>query len=101
MFDAAFVPIVLPESPHSRRMTTGINHSPAVGTRPQTLVGLLQERAQSEPERVAYRFLSEGETRDEHVTYGELERRARVVAAALQSVRAEGERALLLYPPGL
>src|SRR5215207_655581 len=82
-------------------MTTGINHSPAVGTRPQTLVGLLQERARNEPERAAYRFLSEGEPRDEHVTYGELERRARAVAAVLQSLRAEGERALLLYPPGL
>jgi amino acid adenylation domain-containing protein/non-ribosomal peptide synthase protein (TIGR01720 family) len=82
-------------------MTTGINHSPAVGTEARTLVGLLGWRARNEPERVAYRFLSEGEAQAEQVTYGELERRARAVAAALQSMRAEGERALLLYPPGL
>ncbi|HKG14774.1 MAG TPA: amino acid adenylation domain-containing protein, partial [Pyrinomonadaceae bacterium] len=82
-------------------MTTGINYSPAVGTRPQTLAGLLRARARTEPGRVAYRFLSEGEAQDGHVTYGELDGRARAVAAVLQSVCAEGERALLLYPPGL
>jgi acyl-CoA synthetase (AMP-forming)/AMP-acid ligase II/acyl carrier protein len=82
-------------------MTTGVNYSPAVGVKPRTLVGLLGWRAQSEPERVAYRFLSEGGAQEERVTYGELDGRARAVAAALQGMRAEGERAMLLYPPGL
>jgi amino acid adenylation domain-containing protein/non-ribosomal peptide synthase protein (TIGR01720 family) len=82
-------------------MTTGINHSPAIGIRPRTLVGLLRQRGHNEPERVAYRFLSEGDAEEESITYGELHERAQAIAATLQSMRAEGERALLLYPPGL
>ncbi|HEV2707212.1 MAG TPA: amino acid adenylation domain-containing protein [Pyrinomonadaceae bacterium] len=82
-------------------MTTGINHSPAVGIKPRTLVGLLRLRGHAASERVAYCFLSEGETQGESITYGELDRRAQSIAAVLQSMRAEGERALLLYPPGL
>jgi amino acid adenylation domain-containing protein len=35
------------------------------------------------------------------ITYGELDRRARAIAAWLQSFGAEDERAILLYPPGL
>jgi non-ribosomal peptide synthetase component E (peptide arylation enzyme) len=34
-------------------------------------------------------------------TYGELELRARTVAARLQEIGVRGERVLLLYPPGL
>ncbi|HLM55156.1 MAG TPA: AMP-binding protein, partial [Pyrinomonadaceae bacterium] len=82
-------------------MTTGVNHSPVAVTKPRTLVGLLRARAQGGPERVAYRFLSEGEAQEESVTYGELEGRARAIAAVLQRTCGEGERALLLYPPGL
>src|SRR5205823_4316908 len=35
------------------------------------------------------------------MTYGELDWQARAIAAQLQSCGASGERALLLYPPGL
>jgi acyl-CoA synthetase (AMP-forming)/AMP-acid ligase II len=35
------------------------------------------------------------------LTYGELDQRARAIAALLQEHNAEGERVLLLYPPGL
>ena len=38
---------------------------------------------------------------DEPLTWGELDRRARAIAAALTEAGAAGERALLLYPPGL
>jgi amino acid adenylation domain-containing protein/non-ribosomal peptide synthase protein (TIGR01720 family) len=64
-----------------------------------SLVELLQQRAESAPERVAYRFLDDGETA--RITYGELDRRARSIAAHLQETGALGERALLLYPAGL
>ncbi|HEV2861081.1 MAG TPA: amino acid adenylation domain-containing protein [Pyrinomonadaceae bacterium] len=82
-------------------MTTGVNHPPVAVAKPRTLAGLLRARAQGEPGRVAYRFLSDGEAQGESVTYAELDGRARSVAAVLQSTCDEGERALLLYPPGL
>lgn len=64
-----------------------------------SLVELLQQRATSAPEHVAYRFLGDGETGESRITYGELNRRARAIATRLQDMR--GERALLLYPAGL
>ena len=66
-----------------------------------TLVELLRTRAQHRPERCAYTFLADGENETGRLTYGELDGRARVIAAWLQSQGLTGERALLLYPPGL
>jgi amino acid adenylation domain-containing protein/non-ribosomal peptide synthase protein (TIGR01720 family) len=66
-----------------------------------SLVELLQQRAASAPERIAYRFLGDGEAGESRITYGELNRRARAIAAYLQETGACGERALLLYPAGL
>ncbi|WP_132945411.1 non-ribosomal peptide synthetase [Tumebacillus sp. BK434] len=64
-----------------------------------TLVELLQTRAQSWGDRDAFAFL--GDDGEERITYAELDRKARAVGAVLQSLGAEGERALLLYQPGL
>ncbi|HEX2090929.1 MAG TPA: amino acid adenylation domain-containing protein [Longimicrobiaceae bacterium] len=66
-----------------------------------TLVELLRLRAEEEPDFRTYTFLLDGEQAEAHVTYGELDRRARAVAARLQEMGAAGERALLLYAPGL
>ncbi len=65
------------------------------------LIELLQRRAAQQPLRKAYTFLEDGEAEEINLTYEQLERRARAVAARLQAIRAEGERVLLLYPPGL
>ena len=70
-------------------------------SRVTTLVELLSRRAQAEPERRAYTFLLDGEREEVHLSYGELDRQARSVAARLQALGVQGERALLLYPPGL
>ncbi|HVF42738.1 MAG TPA: amino acid adenylation domain-containing protein [Pyrinomonadaceae bacterium] len=67
----------------------------------QTLVELLSMRARQHPGRRAYTFLADGEGEEVSLTYGELERQARAVGAALQSAGAEGGRVLLLYPSGL
>ena len=64
---------------------------------PDTLVDLLRSRAEQYPDRLAYRFIQDGETKIISITYGELDRRARAIGAWLE---ASGERALL-YPPGL
>ncbi|HEV2145780.1 MAG TPA: amino acid adenylation domain-containing protein [Longimicrobiaceae bacterium] len=69
--------------------------------RVSTLVELLSLRAGEESGRKAYTFLVDGKLQEEHAAYGELDRRARAVAARLQALGARGERALLLYPPGL
>jgi acyl-CoA synthetase (AMP-forming)/AMP-acid ligase II len=66
-----------------------------------TLVELLRYRASTQPERIAYIFLRNGETEEARLTYGELDQNARAIAAHLQSLDAQGERGLLLYPPGL
>ncbi|MEL6882308.1 MAG: AMP-binding protein, partial [Cyanobacteria bacterium J06607_10] len=73
----------------------------ATSTQPTTLVGLLQFRASYQADQVAYTFLQDGETQAKTLTYQELDRRAQVIATKLQSMDALGERALLLYPPGL
>ncbi len=52
-------------------------------------------------ESTAFCFLRDGESDEICWTYEELDRRARMVAAKLQSMNMVGQRALLLYPPGL
>ncbi|WP_026736727.1 fatty acyl-AMP ligase [Fischerella sp. PCC 9605] len=66
-----------------------------------TFVELLSYRAQKQVEQKAYTFLKSGETEAEKLTYGELHLQAQAIAASLQSLNAGGERALLLYQPGL
>ncbi|MBA5872719.1 MAG: AMP-binding protein, partial [Nitrospira sp. CR2.1] len=66
-----------------------------------TLTDLLRFRASTTPARHAYSYLLDGEANEVRWDYGELDRRARSIAAWLQLVGAEGSRALLLYPPGL
>ncbi|NJL19576.1 MAG: fatty acyl-AMP ligase, partial [Leptolyngbyaceae cyanobacterium SM1_3_5] len=64
-----------------------------------TLVDLLRDRALSST--AGYTFLTDGETQTEQLSYRQLDEQARSIAAHLQALRLEGERALLLYPPGL
>lgn len=69
--------------------------------RQKTLIELLQWRAEEQAHRQAYRFFSYGERGDEEWTYAELDRHARRIGGWLQAQRAEEERVVLLYPPGL
>ncbi|HLO29659.1 MAG TPA: AMP-binding protein, partial [Anaerolineales bacterium] len=66
-----------------------------------TLPDLLRMRASEHPDKLAYRFIQDSDSEIVTVTYGELDRRARAIGAWLESFGAGGERALLLYPPGL
>jgi acyl-CoA synthetase (AMP-forming)/AMP-acid ligase II/acyl carrier protein len=66
-----------------------------------TWVEVLRRRATEDPDRAAFAFLADGDTVKATLTYGELDLRARAIAALLQSRGLAGERALLLYPPGL
>ncbi|MEH2267588.1 MAG: amino acid adenylation domain-containing protein [Nostoc sp.] len=66
-----------------------------------TVVEVLRLRSSTQPDRDAFTFLLDGETEQTTLTYQELDRRSRQIAAQLQALGLAGERALLLYPAGL
>ncbi|WP_437622069.1 AMP-binding protein [Sorangium sp. So ce1151] len=66
----------------------------------RSFVELMSERAASHPERVALRFLGDGEAVSDTFTYRELHERACAFAAYLQSMATKGERALIACPSG-
>ncbi|MEM7129590.1 MAG: amino acid adenylation domain-containing protein [Chloroflexota bacterium] len=66
-----------------------------------SLVDLLRWRGQEHPDVLAYLFLEDGESEEYSITYGELDRQARLIAGQLQQMNLANQRALLLYPPGL
>jgi acyl-CoA synthetase (AMP-forming)/AMP-acid ligase II len=66
-----------------------------------TLVEMLRRRALQLPDQRTYTYLFDGEAEGDHLSYAALDWQARSIGAFLQSYRASGERALLLYPPGL
>lgn len=68
---------------------------------PASLVDLLVYRATHQRDRLAYTFLIDGDDQEATLTYGDLDRRARAIAARLQQTGKPGDRVLLLYPPGL
>jgi len=83
---------------------------------PKTLIEVLRGQAERIPEQEAYRFLLDGRERSVAWTYRELDVRARAIAARLAAAArgggsrpgtsrpgtsGVGDRALLLYPPGL
>ena len=65
-----------------------------------SFIDVLNYRAINQPTQQAYTFLKSGETEDGW-TYEELHLRSQAIAVSLQSLNAFGERALLLYQPGL
>ena len=66
-----------------------------------TWVDLLRSKATHHPGQIVFHFLGYDEGADDTITYGELDRRARAIAAQLQSLGLAGERAMIMYPPGI
>lgn len=66
-----------------------------------TFIDVLSYRAENQAAQQAYTFLKSGETEAQEWTYEELHLRSQAIAASLQSLDAFGQRALLLYQPGL
>jgi acyl-CoA synthetase (AMP-forming)/AMP-acid ligase II/acyl carrier protein len=75
--------------------------STSAAVRSSTVVELLRARAAESPERTAYTFLRDGEVEEARLTCAGLDVRARAIASFLQGRGLAGERALLLFPPGL
>lgn len=82
-------------------MTQILNNFQDIPDQCATVVDLLRDRSFRTPYAQAFTFLEDGETQELTLTYHELDRRSRAVAAQLQALDLSGERAILLYPPGL
>jgi len=74
--------------------------SEMTGASDRSLAALLRRRAVESPDR-GYTWLAQGEEVADRLTYAGLDARARAIAAGLAEAVPPGERALLLYPPGL
>ncbi|MFP2932504.1 AMP-binding protein, partial [Pyxidicoccus sp. 3LG] len=66
-----------------------------------TLVELLEARASEDAVARLYSFVEDAESEEGELNRGALQQRARIIGGTLQSLGAKGERAVLLYPPGL
>ncbi|WP_394824896.1 fatty acyl-AMP ligase [Pendulispora albinea] len=67
----------------------------------KTLIERLFWRNEHAPDEFVFAYLEDGEREAGRLTYGELTRSARAVAAALKQHARPGDRAILLYPSGL
>lgn len=78
----------------------GLDRGPGPREGADTLVGILRDRALTQPDETAYEFLhSDGSLAS--LTYRELYTRAAVTAARLGAEAAGPGPVILLYPPGL
>lgn len=64
-----------------------------------TLTSILRRRAAEQPAQIAYTFLDGNQ--ELNLSYRQLELEVRALAGYLQALNLVGQRALLLYPPGL
>ncbi len=67
---------------------------------PRTLVELLRLRAHRQPELVAYTFLTEGESEPVTLTYAQLDRAARAIAAGALQISMQPKKAAIYSSPG-
>jgi acyl-CoA synthetase (AMP-forming)/AMP-acid ligase II len=66
-----------------------------------SLVTLLAHRAESQPDDRAYLFLSDRGAEEAALTFRELHDAAQALAARLTKIAKPGDRAILVFPPGL
>lgn len=67
----------------------------------RTIVDAVLSYASANPDRLAFRFLGDGDVATESLTYCDLDARCRAIAACLQRADLTGERVLLCFEPGL
>src|SRR5258706_6403370 len=68
---------------------------------PTTLVEAFRRTASQSPDNLVFVFLRDGEVEADRLTLGDIDRRARAIAARLRTLAAPGETALILYGSGL
>jgi pimaricinolide synthase PimS1 len=67
----------------------------------QNLVDIVLSQAEALKHEIAFTFLSDRGGAEESLTFAQLADESRAVGAVLQAASQPGERAVLLYPPGL
>lgn len=67
----------------------------------ESLVDALEERSRITPQRAAFEWLSDDRSSRNVLTYRDLRDRAAAISVTLQAEYTAGDRALLLFPPGL
>ncbi|HEX6746736.1 MAG TPA: amino acid adenylation domain-containing protein, partial [Longimicrobium sp.] len=67
----------------------------------RSLVDVVEARAAERPGETVYTFVEETGSEGASVTWRDLDRTARAIGARLQAAGASGQRAVLIYPPGL
>lgn len=73
-----------------------------LSSRPESFVHILRDHAEQRPDQPVYHALAPGADAPVDVlTFGGLDRNARAIAVAVRQRCRPGDRALLLYPPGL
>ncbi|MGB7591057.1 MAG: AMP-dependent synthetase, partial [Terriglobia bacterium] len=68
---------------------------------PGRLIRVLRRHADERPRQPAFVHLLDGQGDHASLTYAQLDRRARAIAARLQDMGFAGQFVLLVYPPGL
>jgi len=68
---------------------------------PGHLIHVLRRHADERPRQPAFVHLLNGQADHASLTYAQLDRRARAIAACLQDMGFAGQCVLLVYPPGL
>jgi len=66
-----------------------------------SLVALLARRAESQPDERAYVFLGDRGAEEATITFRQLHNAALALAARLAKITRPGDRAILVFPPGL
>jgi acyl-CoA synthetase (AMP-forming)/AMP-acid ligase II len=67
-----------------------------------TMLELLQARSTEDSDKLIYQFLPTGDAQSQiSLTFGELEMQAKAIAALIQQHTLPGDRAILIYPPGI
>jgi acyl-CoA synthetase (AMP-forming)/AMP-acid ligase II len=69
------------------------------GTR--SLIDLVREQSATQPDAVAFTFLDDGEREGTSLTWSQLERRSRAIAAAVQRRIEPRTRVLVIFPPSI
>jgi acyl-CoA synthetase (AMP-forming)/AMP-acid ligase II/acyl carrier protein len=67
----------------------------------ETYIEVFEKNCQRFPNKVLYYFLEDGYNETSRITYREMNTRARALAGYLQQHYRKGDRALLLFPPGI
>ena len=68
---------------------------------PGDLIAVLEQHVRQTPDKLTFTFLMDGENQEKLLSYAQLHTQAKRIAIRLKKMTKCGERALLLYPPGL